>query len=133
MLDGNLWGLKGYILFVAITSYVPLDENSVISISNVCLLWFQKSADSIAKVPTIVLSISYKGVKFIDAGSKVSRGKDRKQHGFQLNKLGFILVIYINGMRFTLCVCYLLSGNKDLHVCLHEYDLMSCIIMHIHI
>lgn len=31
---------------------------------------FQKSADVIAKIPTILLSISYKGVKFIDAKTK---------------------------------------------------------------
>ena len=32
---------------------------------------FQKSTENIAKVPTIILSISYRGVKFIDAKSKV--------------------------------------------------------------
>ena len=32
----------------------------------------QKSTEVISKIPTIMLSISYKGVKFIDAKSKVS-------------------------------------------------------------
>ena len=36
----------------------------------VCVL--QKSTEVINKIPTIMLSISYKGVKFIDAKSKVS-------------------------------------------------------------
>ncbi|NWZ44490.1 ANS1B protein, partial [Brachypodius atriceps] len=33
-------------------------------------LWFQKSTEQMKKVPTIVLSVSYKGVKFIDATNK---------------------------------------------------------------
>ena len=38
----------------------------------ICLFYqFQRSTESIAKVPTIILSVSYKGVKFIDAKSKV--------------------------------------------------------------
>lgn len=32
---------------------------------------FQKSTEQMKKVPTIVLSVSYKGVKFIDATNKV--------------------------------------------------------------
>lgn len=31
----------------------------------------KKSTDSMKKIPTVTLSISYKGVKFIDAKSKV--------------------------------------------------------------
>lgn len=36
-----------------------------------CLL-YKKSTEQMKKVPTIVLSVSYKGVKFIDATNKVS-------------------------------------------------------------
>jgi hypothetical protein len=47
---------------------------------NICQLYeksfyffsfLQKSSNAIAKIPTIMLSISYRGVKFIDAKSKV--------------------------------------------------------------
>lgn len=34
--------------------------------------FFQRSTEQMRKVPTIVLSITYKGVKFIDAANKVS-------------------------------------------------------------
>lgn len=33
---------------------------------------FQRSTEQMRKVPTIVLSITYKGVKFIDAANKVN-------------------------------------------------------------
>ncbi|ESO83277.1 hypothetical protein LOTGIDRAFT_82148, partial [Lottia gigantea] len=36
----------------------------------ICIFLLQKSSDVIAKIPTIMLSISYRGVKFIDAKSK---------------------------------------------------------------
>lgn len=35
------------------------------------VLFFQNSADALGKIPVIMLSISYKGVKFIDAKTKV--------------------------------------------------------------
>lgn len=34
--------------------------------------FLQRSTEQMRKVPTIVLSITYKGVKFIDAANKVS-------------------------------------------------------------
>jgi hypothetical protein len=34
----------------------------------------QKATDQIARIPMIMLSITFKGVKFIDAKSKVSLG-----------------------------------------------------------
>lgn len=35
-------------------------------------MFLQKSTEHMKKVPTIILSITYKGVKFIDASNKVS-------------------------------------------------------------
>lgn len=35
-------------------------------------LFLQKSTENMKKIPTIILSITYKGVKFIDASNKVS-------------------------------------------------------------
>lgn len=37
-----------------------------------CSFVLQRSTEQMRKVPTIVLSITYKGVKFIDAANKVS-------------------------------------------------------------
>ena len=36
------------------------------------IFFIQRSTEQMRKVPTIVLSITYKGVKFIDAANKVS-------------------------------------------------------------
>ncbi|NWW15559.1 ANS1B protein, partial [Falcunculus frontatus] len=44
-----------------------LQCNTTLIISS---FWFQKSTEQMKKVPTIVLSVSYKGVKFIDATNK---------------------------------------------------------------
>lgn len=35
-------------------------------------LFLKKSTEHMKKIPTIILSITYKGVKFIDASNKVS-------------------------------------------------------------
>ncbi len=44
-----------------------------LNVSHACVLFFlQRSTEQMRKVPTIVLSITYKGVKFIDAANKVS-------------------------------------------------------------
>ncbi|NWX69223.1 ANS1B protein, partial [Alca torda] len=44
-----------------------LQRNATLTTSSFC---FQKSTEQMKKVPTIVLSVSYKGVKFIDATNK---------------------------------------------------------------
>lgn len=38
-----------------------------------CLPFLQRSTEQMRKIPTIVLSITYKGVKFIDAANKVTK------------------------------------------------------------
>ena len=37
-------------------------------------MFVKKSTEHMKKIPTIILSITYKGVKFIDASNKVSFG-----------------------------------------------------------
>lgn len=63
----------------------------------------KKSTEQMKKVPTIILSVSYKGVKFIDATNKVS-------FSFKVTFFSFITVgsdvIYI---RFKIIIIILLS------------------------
>lgn len=47
---------------------------TVMSLMPVFYFLLQRSTEQMRKVPTIILSITYKGVKFIDAANKVGLG-----------------------------------------------------------
>lgn len=51
----------------------------------------KKSTEQMKKVPTIVLSVSYKGVKFIDATNKVAHTPKSLDHSHQMGVIDSLL------------------------------------------
>lgn len=57
-------------------------------------LLHQRSTEQMRKVPTIVLSITYKGVKFIDAANKVGLDTHIEENNF------FPVTIYMSHQKW---------------------------------
>lgn len=83
-----------------------------------CSFFLQRSTEQMRKVPTIVLSITYKGVKFIDAANKVSGYTHT--HSAPLSVKVFRVMFYIKLDQVQI-PCFLFQTSWDhVHEVLHS-------------
>ena len=94
-----------------------------------CCFILQRSTEQMRKVPTIVLSITYKGVKFIDAANKVStRTFDlyiQRIPSHVTHQMSYIIsVLWSDQAESSLITCVLLLAQNI--IAEHEIRNISC-------